>query len=89
MTNRVALSGLPETAVVRIGCPQGDKDVRHLQRELMTEHRMLAPDVFLTAYGDGSRTVCNYADKTYVYAGTPVRSMSYILVNPNGSVFQP
>ena len=34
--------------------------VRHLQRELMTEHRTLAPGVFLTAYGDGSKTVCNY-----------------------------
>ena len=63
--------------------------VRHLQREQMTEHRTLAPGVFLTAYGDGSKTVCNYTDKPYVHAGKSVRSMSYILLNPNGSVFQP
>ena len=63
--------------------------VRHLQREQMTEHRTLAPGVFLTAYGDGSKTVCNYTDKPYVHAGKSVRSMSYILVNPDGSVFQP
>ena len=55
----------------------------------MTEHRTLAPGVFLTAYGDGSKTVCNYTDKPYVHAGAPVRSMGYILLNPNGSVFQP
>ena len=63
--------------------------VRHLQREQMTEHRTLAPGVFLTAYGDGSKTVCNYTSQTFTYAGSPVRSMSYVLVNPNGSVFQP
>ena len=32
--------------------------------------------------GDGSKTVCNYTDKPYVYDGKPVRSMSYILVKP-------
>ena len=63
--------------------------VRHLQREQMTEHRTLAPGVFLTAYGDGSKTVCNYTDKPYAHAGKSVCSMSYILVNPDGSVFQP
>ena len=30
-----------------------------------------------------------YTDKPYVHAGKSVRSMSYILVNPDGSVFQP
>ena len=55
----------------------------------MTEHRTLAPGVFLTAYGDGSKTVCNYTDKPYAHAGKSVCSMSYILVNPDGSVFQP
>ena len=62
--------------------------VRHLQREQMTEHRTLAPGVFLTAYGDGSKTVCNYTDKPYVHAGTSVQPMGYILVNPDGSVFR-
>ena len=61
--------------------------VRHLQREQMTEHRTLAPGVFLTAYGDGSKTVCNYTGKPFSYAGSSVCSMSYILVNPDGSVF--
>ena len=63
--------------------------VRHLQREQMTEHRTLAPGVFLTAYGDGSKTVCNYTASTFTYAGSSVRSMGYILVNPDGSVFLP
>jgi len=64
--------------------------VRHLQREQMTEHRTLAPGVFLTAYGDGSKTVCNYTATTFAYAGSSVvRSMGYVLINPDGSVFQP
>jgi hypothetical protein len=55
----------------------------------MTEHRTLAPDVFLTAYSDGSKTVCNYTAQTFTYASSPVRSMGYILIRPDGSVFQP
>ena len=62
--------------------------VRHLQRELMTEHRALVPGVFLTAYGDGSKTVCNYTDKVFSYAGSPVRPLGYILKRPDGSVLQ-
>ena len=41
------------------------------------------------ANADGSKTVCHYTDNPYVHAGKSVRSMSYNLVNPDGSVFQP
>ena len=59
--------------------------VRHLQRELMTEHRALAKDVFLTAYGDGSKTVCNYSSRAFPYAGSSVRPKGYILIGPDGT----
>ena len=63
--------------------------VRHLQKEQMLAHRTLAPGVFLTEYGDGSKTVCNYNEKSYVHDGQFVRPMSYILVNPDGSIYFP
>ena len=46
--------------------------MRHLQRELMTEHRALAPDVFLTRYSNGEETVTNYGDKPFAYRGEAV-----------------
>lgn len=63
--------------------------VRHLQKELMTSHRALAPDVFLTEYADGSKTVCNYGSAPYSHHGEPVAPLGYILINPDGSVFRP
>lgn len=63
--------------------------VRHLQRELMVRHEEIAPKVFLTAYGDGSKTIANYNAKSVEWNGRSVASMSYLLVNPDGTVVVP
>lgn len=63
--------------------------VRHLQRELMTDHRCVGENLFLTAYADGSRTICNYNEKAVVWEGKSIAPVSYILINPDGSIFTP
>ncbi len=63
--------------------------VRHLQKEDMTRHDTLAPNVFLTTFGEGSKIVSNYNDVPYRWQGHEVKPISYILVNPDGSVYQP
>lgn len=55
--------------------------VRHLQRELMTSHREIAPQVFETVYANGQRTVCNYNAFSYrISDGATVEPMSYVLI---------
>ena len=63
--------------------------VRHLQKELMTDHHSVGENLFLTAYADGSKTICNYNDKTVVWEGKSIAPISYILINPDGSVYVP
>ena len=63
--------------------------VRHLQKELMTDHRCVGENLFLTAYADGSCTICNYNDKAVVWEGKTIAAVSYILINPDGSVYVP
>lgn len=63
--------------------------VRHLQKEQMVRHDTLDENVFLTTFGEGSRIVSNYADTPYTWNGHVVKPVSYILVNPDGSVYQP
>lgn len=63
--------------------------VRHLQKEQMVRHDTLAPQVFLTTFGDGSKIVSNYGTAPYSWNGTAVGPVSYVLVNPNGSIFRP
>lgn len=63
--------------------------VRHLQKEDMVRHDTLAKDVFLTTFGDGSKIVSNYTNADYSYNGETVKPISYLLVNPDGSVFRP
>jgi len=63
--------------------------VRHLQRMEMTRHETLAPGVFLTVFGEGSKIVSNYNEKPYVWQGHAVNPVSYILVRPEGSVYVP
>ncbi len=63
--------------------------VRHLQKELMTDHRCVGENLFLTAYADGSRTICNYNDKAAEWEGKTIAPISYILINPDGSVYVP
>ena len=39
--------------------------------------------------GDGSRTICNYNEKAVVWEGKSIAPVSYILINPDGSIFTP
>lgn len=43
-----------------------------LQFEFMDDHRLLADDVVLTAYSDGTRVIVNYGDTPYLFEGTSV-----------------
>ena len=59
--------------------------VRHLQKEEMVSHRELAPGVFETVYGDGSRTVVNYGRTAFVSESVSGPATGYLLSNPDGS----
>ncbi len=50
--------------------------VRHLQKELIDDHREIAPGVFMTAYADGSKTVCNYRSEPFKWRGEKIRLFS-------------
>lgn len=63
--------------------------VRHLQRELMTDHRCVGENLFLTTYADGSKIICNYNDRAVEWEGRSIAPISYILVNPDGSIYVP
>ena len=60
------------------------KPVRHLQKEEMSGHREVAPSVFETTYGDGSRTVVNYRKVPFVAEGVAIPALGYVLVSPDG-----
>ena len=63
--------------------------VRHLQKELMIDHHCVGDNLFLTAYADGSKTICNYNDTAVTWEGKTIAPISYILVNPDGSIYVP
>ena len=56
--------------------------VRHLQKELMTDHYELEKDVFVTVYADGSKTISNYRKEPFVYQNEKIESLSYKLFSP-------
>ena len=62
--------------------------VRHLQKEEMVRHDTLAPNVFLTVFGDGSKIVSNYNGTPWDWNGRAVGPVSYLLENPDGSVYR-
>lgn len=51
----------------------------------MTSHREVAAGVFLTAYGDGSYTVCNYNRSPATFDGNAIPALGYVLFNPDGT----
>ena len=63
--------------------------VRHLQKELMIDHHCVGDNLFLTAYADGSKTICNYNNTAVTWEGKTIAPISYILVNPDGSIYVP
>ena len=63
--------------------------VRHLQKERMTKHERIDDNVFMTSFEDGSRIISNYRDEIYYYRENAIKPVSYILINPDGTVFNP
>ncbi|MDD4871891.1 MAG: DUF5696 domain-containing protein [Kiritimatiellae bacterium] len=51
----------------------------NLQLEFMEQHDMLAPEVFRTAFSDGSEIITNYGIEVYPYKGKTVYPMQYCL----------
>ncbi|MBO5255213.1 MAG: hypothetical protein J6B07_05250, partial [Opitutales bacterium] len=54
--------------------------IAYLQLELMQDHKKLAPDVYLTVYGDGSKVVTNYSKYSFKYEDKVVKSKDYLLI---------
>jgi len=68
-------------AVSRIkACCDIWKPFARLQFEFMDNHERLAPGVFLTTWGDGTRLVTNYGDAPTDFGGRIVAPMDYALV---------
>lgn len=54
--------------------------VSYLQLEFMEDHRVLAKDVYLTVYGDGSEVVTNYTkEDNFEYRGKRIGPQDYAL----------
>ena len=53
-----------------------------LQFEFMDDHRMLTPDVSLTAYSDGTRVVVNYGGKPFSFEGTDIPANDWVRIPP-------
>ncbi len=51
-----------------------------LQFEFMDEHEQLAPNVFRTAFSDGTEVVVNYGETAYGYKGQSVQPKGYRMV---------
>ena len=56
------------------------QNVAYLQLEFMEDHKQLAPDVYLTAYGDGSEVITNYSNEQFDYKGKTVKPRDYLLI---------
>lgn len=65
------------------------KPVRHLQKEMMVYHGKVSDNVFITKFGDGSQIVSNYNKTPINYKNIMIKPISYVLINPDGSVYQP
>ena len=50
--------------------------------EFMENHKEIAPNVFLTVYSDGSKTVVNYNKKDFNYKGDVVKALDFKLYKP-------
>ena len=56
--------------------------LKYLQFRFFVFHDEIAPDVFLTVFGDGSKIVTNYSDKPFSYENQTVASLDYKLFKP-------
>ena len=58
------------------------KQLAYLQLEFMENHKEIAPNVFLTVYSDGSKTVVNYNKKDFHYKGETIKALDFKLYKP-------
>ena len=58
------------------------KELAYLQLEFMENHKEIAPNVFLTVYSDGSKTVVNYNKKDFHYKGETIKALDFKLYKP-------
>jgi hypothetical protein len=54
--------------------------VAHLQLEFMEDHKQLAPDVYLTAYSNGSKVITNYTQSPFEYEGKTIKPRDYLFI---------
>ena len=66
-------------AKVKEGYDEFNK-LAYLQPEFMEKHEAVAPEVFRTAYSDGSEIISNYRAEAFDYKGKTVKPHAYILV---------
>lgn len=51
-----------------------------LQDERIVAHAVVAEDVNVTTYGNGTQIVCNYGETDYTYNGTVVKSIGFAVI---------
>lgn len=66
-------------AKVKEGYDEFNK-LAYLQPEFMEKHEAVAPEVFRTAFSDGSEIISNYRAEAFDYKGKTVKPHAYILV---------
>jgi hypothetical protein len=55
-------------------------DFGHLYNQLIVNHVILAPDVTITEYEDGTRVLVNTSDNSYIYNGYNLNADSYVVL---------
>ena len=53
------------------------KEYGYIQYLTMDRHEALSPGVYCTTFSDGTRTVCNYSDKTFTFEGVEIASSGW------------
>ena len=68
-------------AAIKRGYDEFEK-LSDLQFEFMDDHRLLAKDVSLTGYSDGTRVIVNHGEAPYVFEGATVPPGDWIRLPP-------
>ena len=68
-------------AAIKRGYDEFEK-LSDLQFEFMDDHRLLAKDVSLTGYSDGTRVIVNHSGAPYVFEGATVPPSDWIRLPP-------
>lgn len=56
--------------------------LRHLQAELMEDHRELPSGLTVTVFANGEEVVCNYSDGVREYRGRSIQPLTYAILGP-------